>query len=118
MDMLGNPSKGDFKQMVKGNMINNCPITSKAVTNMRAILGPDLPSLRGKMVRRMPAPVVADYVAIPREVVEQNKIIMLGADVFFVDGIAFLLTVLRQIKFITTEHVITCTAKSLSKHLQ
>ncbi len=33
------------------------------------------------------------------------------------DGIAFLMTVLRQIKFITAEHVTTCTAKSLSKHL-
>ena len=41
----------------------------------------------------------------------------LAADVFFVDGIAFLLTVLRNIKFITAEHVATCTAKSLSKHL-
>jgi hypothetical protein len=38
--------------------------------------------------------------------------------VFFVDGIAFLFTVSRQIKFITTENVITCTAKSLSEHLQ
>jgi hypothetical protein len=45
-------------------------------------------------------------------------IITLAADVFFVDGIAFLLTVSRQIKFITTENVITCTAKSLSEHLQ
>jgi hypothetical protein len=50
-------------------------------------------------------------------VVECNKIVMLAAGVFFVDGIAFLLTVLRQIKFIMAEHVTTCTAKSLSKHL-
>ena len=34
-----------------------------------------------------------------------------------VDGTAFLLSVLRQIKFITAEHVATHTAKSLSKHL-
>jgi hypothetical protein len=85
---------------------------------MRTIFGLDLPSLRGKMVRRTPVLVVVDYVAIPREVVEQNKIIMLAADVFFVDGIMFLLTVSRQIRFITMEHVIICTAKSLSKHLQ
>jgi hypothetical protein len=40
-----------------------------------------------------------------------------GSQCVFVDGIAFLLTVSRQIKFITVEHVATCTAKSLSKHL-
>jgi hypothetical protein len=34
-----------------------------------------------------------------------------------VDGSAFLLTVSRNIKFITAKHVATCTAKSLSKHL-
>jgi hypothetical protein len=35
-----------------------------------------------------------------------------------VDRIAFLLTVFRQIMFISVEHVATCSAKSLSKHLQ
>ncbi len=118
MGMLGNPSTGYFKQMVRGNMINNCPVTSNTITNACTIFGPDLARLKGKTVRRMPALVAADYVAIPKEVVKQNKIITLAADVFFVNRIAFLLTVSRQIKFITTENVITRTAKSLSKHLQ
>jgi hypothetical protein len=60
-------------------------------------------------------PVVGDYVLVPRLIVEPNKTITLAADVFFVNGKAFLLTVLRQIKFITAEQVATCTAKSLSK---
>ncbi len=58
-----------------------------------------------------------EYVSVPREVAEWNKIVMLAADVFFVDGTAFLLRVLRQIKFILAEHVATHKAKSLSKHL-
>lgn len=60
-------------------------------------------------------PVVGDYVLVPRLIVEPNKTITLAADIFFVNGTAFLLTVLRQIKFITAEQVATCTAKSLSK---
>ncbi len=48
---------------------------------------------------------------------ERNKIVTLAADVFFVDGMAFLLSMSRQIKFITAKHVATCMAKSLSKHL-
>jgi hypothetical protein len=43
---------------------------------------------------------------------------MLAADVFFVDGTAFLLTVARRIKFVTAEHVPVRTATSLNKHLK
>jgi hypothetical protein len=49
--------------------------------------------------------VVADYVAVPHLLVEANSIVTLAADVLFVDGTAFLLTVSRRIKFVTAEHV-------------
>ncbi len=42
MGMIGNPSQRDFKNMVRGNLINNCPVTSDDVTNACAIFGPDL----------------------------------------------------------------------------
>ena len=87
------------------------------ITNALAIFCPDLASIQGKTVRWTPAPVVADYVAVPRALVEQNKVVTLAADVFFVDGMAFLITVLRRIKFITVEHVQVRMATSLSKHL-
>ena len=73
--------------------------------------------MRGKTVRRTPAPVVADYVAVPRELVAANRTVTLAADVFFVDGTAFLLTVSRRIKFVTAEHIPVRTALSLSKHM-
>ena len=62
--------------------------------------------------------MVADYVAVPRELVQANKRMTLAADVFFVDGTAFLLTVSRRIKFLTAEHLPTRTAVSLSKHMK
>jgi hypothetical protein len=43
-------------------------------------------SFREKTVLRTPAPVVADYVAVPGAVMEQNKVVTMAADVFFVDG--------------------------------
>ncbi len=49
--------------------------------------------------------------------VEQNKMVTLAADVFFVDGTAFLMTISRRIKFITAEHVPVRTAKCLAKHI-
>ena len=115
---MGNPSERDYKGMVSNNIVPNCPITSADISNARAIFGPDLPSIRGKTVRRAPAPVVGDYVAVPRSLVDANKIVTLAADVFFVDGTAFLLTVARRIKFVTAEHVPVRTALSLSKHMK
>ncbi len=70
MGMIGNPSKEDFKGMVRGNMIQNCPVTPTAITNVRAVFGWDLPNLRGKTVRRTPAPVVSEYVLVLKEVVD------------------------------------------------
>jgi hypothetical protein len=63
--------------------------------------------------------VVADYVAVPCLLVEQNKVVMMAADVFFVDvdSTAFLIMVSRRIKIITAEHVPVQTATNLSKDL-
>ncbi len=99
-------------------MISNCPATTTAITNAHSIFGPDLSNVRGKTMQRAPAPVVGDYVAVLKGVIDQNKTVTLAADVFFVDGIAFLLTIMRNIKFIMANRVATCTAKSLSNHLE
>ncbi len=118
MGLAGNPRENNFKGMASNNMIKNCPITTTAITNACNFFGLDLASVRESTVQRAPAPVVGDYVAVPRGIVERNKIVTFVADVFFVDGIAFLLMVSRNIKFITAEHVATRTAKSLSRHLE
>jgi hypothetical protein len=73
MGMIGNFSEEDFKGMVRGNMIQNCPVTPDLITNARTIFGPNLPSLQGKTVWQTPAMVVSEYVSVPREIVEQNK---------------------------------------------
>ncbi len=116
--MLENPRKKDFQGLVSGNLIPNCPITRGNISNARKIFGPDLASILRKIVQRTPAPVVADYMAIPWQLVDANKAVTLAADVFFVDGIAFLITVSRKIKFVMTKHLPVRMATSLSKHLQ
>ncbi len=73
--------------------------------------------MNGKKVWRAPVPVVGDYVAVLWELVEANTAVTLAADVFFVDGTAFLMTVSRRIKFVMAKHVPMRMAVSLSKHL-
>jgi hypothetical protein len=74
-------------------MIKNCPFSLSDVTNAKVMYRPDIPRTRGATVRRRPATVVMDYLAVSRLLVEANKVIMLAVDVLFVDGTAFLLTV-------------------------
>jgi hypothetical protein len=116
--MVGNPSKKDFQGLVSSKLIPNCPIVRANISNALKMFGPDLASIHGKTVQRTPVPVVADYVAIPWQLVDASKAVTLRADVFFVDGIAFLITVSRRIKFVTTKHLPIRMAMSLSKHLQ
>jgi hypothetical protein len=116
--MMGNLSEKEYKGMVSNSLITNCSITLSDVNNTCAMFGPDLVSVRGKTVQRVPEPVVTGYVAVPCVLIKANKVIMLAADVFFVDKTAFLLTVARRIKFVTKEHVPVKTPTNLSKHLK
>jgi hypothetical protein len=90
--MMGNPSKKDYKGMMSGNLIAKCPVNTTNISNAHVIFGLDLASIKGKTACRTRAPVVADYVAVPCSLVDNNKVITMAGDVFFVDGMAFLLT--------------------------
>ena len=48
MGMISNPSKEDFKGMVRGNMIKNFPVTMDRISNKRAIFGPQSTKPAGK----------------------------------------------------------------------
>ncbi len=65
----------------------------------------------------MPEPVVVDYVAALRMLMEGIKIVTLAVDVFFVNDTASLLKLSHKIKFVMAKHVPVRTATSLSKHL-
>ena len=117
-DMIGRPSDKDYGGMVSSNMIKNCPIDSTDVSDARAIFGPYLASVRGKTVQRKPKLIVEEYVAVPKELVSQHKNISMAADVFFVNDIAFLITVVIILKSVTAEHTPVCTSKSLVKHIK
>jgi hypothetical protein len=41
LGMIGNPSKCNFKDILRGNLISNCPVTTDAVTNAHTIFGLD-----------------------------------------------------------------------------
>jgi hypothetical protein len=68
---LGCPTVvGDLKKIIKMNSIKDFLVTVSVVDLSETIYGPDVASLKGKVARKRPTPVVQDIVEIPRELIE------------------------------------------------
>jgi hypothetical protein len=52
--MMGSPARADFEGMVRGKLIDDCPIDIANLRNAHKIFGPDLAGLLGRTVRRRP----------------------------------------------------------------
>ena len=74
---------------------------------------PDLAGLRGKTMQKDPTRIQPEYVEIPREMIEQNKMATVTADVMFVNGILFIVIYRRGIGLIMLEWVLNRTKNNL-----
>jgi hypothetical protein len=90
---LGTPSLRDFKAIVRTNAIKNLPITIDDINIAEQVFGPDVGALKGKTTRVKPAPVVADYLEVPKELITKHSNITLCIDGMKINGIPFLTTV-------------------------
>ena len=64
MDKLGNPSDADYNGMVRSNMIYHFPVTPDDIDAANKVFSCNIPSLKGKTVRRQPPLLVLDYAEI------------------------------------------------------
>eukprot|EP00804_Cyclotella_cryptica_P004758 CCRYP_016241-RA/>CCRYP_016241-RA protein AED:0.30 eAED:0.32 QI:0/0/0/1/0/0/4/0/361 len=95
----GHPSEATFKREVSrastSSLFDQSPITSKDVANARQIFGPSEACIKGKWGR--PEIVRPTYVPVPEELINPNRYVTLAADVMFVSGLPFLVTLSRRI---------------------
>ena len=68
---------------------------------MTEILGPRVPGLKGKMVRKQKDGVQPDMVAVPKHVQDHYQEIILAIDIMHVNQIPFLITTSRHIHYHT-----------------
>jgi hypothetical protein len=96
--LIGNPSKVDYKGLVRSKMITNCPIliTTADITNKEEIFGPDLASMWGK---QSIAPLYHWWQIMWQNLAQwwrgQNSDV--GCQSFLCDGTRFLMTLSRNI---------------------
>ena len=88
-----------FKALLHMNAIQNCPVTVEDVKIAKRIFGPDMLSLKGKLMRRKPKPVRKDLVEIPAEITEKHHNIELCMDTMFINECRMLTAIHRSIQF-------------------
>ncbi len=95
-------------------MITSCPVTPTAVTNAHTIFDPDLAGVRGRRVRRPPDALTTEYMQIPRAILNHFQPFTLAADIIFVNGVPFLVSVARGLNLLMTKHTPSRAANNLA----
>ncbi len=96
---VGTPTVKNFKALLRGNVIANCPVTVQDVSNAEKIFGPSMSSLKGKSTRKKPKPVRVDYIEVPRELTEKHTNLELCMDTMYINSEGMLTAIDRTIKF-------------------
>ena len=75
------------------------------IDTTQVIWGKDISALKGKSVQGKHTTVASDRIKITKEIANLKKIVFLTADIFFVNGIPFFISLSRKIDFIWVSHL-------------
>ena len=117
---IGRPDEAEFVNILKRNLIRNCPVTPDDAKRALIIYGPDIAVLKGKMTQSAAAPRAPTFeaVALPPPFLDHHRNVTLCVDLFFVQGLAYLHTISRGIGFRTVAPVKDRTAATLLRELK
>ena len=77
-NIIGRPSTRSYIDMVKNNVIKNCPVTIADIIAAEDIFGPNLGSLKGKTVRRSGEHVEHTTEDVPLDIMARYKDVTLS----------------------------------------
>ena len=104
--MMVKPSTKDFKNMMRGNLVKTFSIIISEMYASENIFGTNLSYLKGKIYQRNPVQASPSCMTSPKRVLELNKDVELGSNISIVNGIPFVVSVERTIKFATIENIL------------
>ena len=91
--------------MVQNNHIKNCDTTIQNIDVAQEIWIKDIDALKGKTTCNNTNVVAEGRIKIPRELQKLKKTVFLTAELFFVNGITFFISISRNIKFTEISHL-------------
>ena len=96
---LGYPLVVDIKTIIRMNVIWDNPITVSDIKLMECLYGPDISTKKGKTTRQCPHKLVSNVVLIPHELHDTQCNVCLYIDIVYVNGMPFLTTISKNIKY-------------------
>ena len=82
------------------------------------MFGPEIGSLRDKMVRHTPGPVVSDYILISPDIFYHNRNLYITAELMIVNKINLLINLGQRLKFTTIENLPNHQAPNILKRIR
>ena len=104
---MGRPSTATFVEALKNNGLLNCPVTPADVEAAEQIFGPDIGSLKGKMTQWNSPIIDSAITPIPASVLEWYCNVTLCIDIMYVNRVAIMISISRNIKFRTIEAILS-----------
>ena len=83
----------------------NCPLNCDDVRGAEVIWGKNLGCLKGKNPRQKTPHTRGNILPLPTTILERYNSVTLGGDIMFINGIRFINTISRHVKFMTEEHI-------------
>ena len=123
-EVLACPSDIDLANAVEHNVIGNNPFTRRDIRIAKKIFGPDIPSLKGKTVKRKSKMPEDDLLDVPSYIMKEYTKIHLSMDVMHVNGLKFLITHSKHIGLLQTycvrksnrETILACILKMIQSY--
>lgn len=104
-DVIGRPSTRDYHKIVLDGMLKNYPVNQSDLRAAKDIFGPNLGLLKGKTTRQKADHVPSLIADTPYNMTKIYKDMPLCFDIIFVNRIAFMVIVSRQLQVGTTKRL-------------
>jgi hypothetical protein len=112
--IMGRLSKADFYGMIKRGKLFDNPVTMQDYENAEKIYGKDLGVIKGKTVRVQPK-----HVSVDIDVAAKEKLnIILAVDIMHFTSLNFLVTVSRNLRFLTATILLDWKKKTIEQALK
>ena len=97
------------------NVIQDNPVTKSDLKLMECLFRPDIPTVKGKTTKQHQHQLVCNVVSIPHELHDAQCDVCFYIDIMYINGMPFLATISKNIKYHTTMCVANCTAPTIAR---
>ena len=99
------PLNADLKWLIKNNQIKKCEVSVWKIDTTHEIWGKYTRALKDNNSRGKSTVVASYCIKIPKDIANLKKTAFLTADIFFVDGIPFFISLSGKIDFTGVSHL-------------